>query len=127
LTSDPSLQQGSIVWASVSDARGQIKKRPVLIITATDEIVLDQPIVALAITGSFPDPPLPTQVELPWSRTCNVVTGLKKRSAVVCDWVVAIRPSQVHQIAGYLPTARLLEVLTRYSQLADDKQKSTCR
>lgn len=111
------LQQGSVVSAEVADPRGLVKRRPVLIITPTDEIVLNGTIVALAITTTFPDPPESNQVLLPWHSSGYCPTGLRRRSAVVCDWAVPIRPSQVKSVTGFLPTKYLLEVMSRRQQL----------
>jgi hypothetical protein len=61
------LRQGSIVRATIPDRRGNPKNRPLVIITATDEIIFDEPIVGLAITTTFPDPPGKYDIPIPWS------------------------------------------------------------
>ena len=113
-----------MVSADVADPRGLVKRRPVLIITPTDEIVLDGTIVALAITTTFPDPPESNQVLLPWHSSGFCPTGLRRRSAVVCDWAVSLRPSQIDFVAGFLPTKYLLDVMNRRQQLEANPDKA---
>ncbi len=112
------FEQGMIVWARVQPPRGPAKRRPVLIVTPTDEILLDQPMVAVAITTTFPEPPPASHVPLPWYPTGHPMTGLRRRSAAVCDWLVTFRPSDVEAIGGRVPTKPLAEVLARLRDLA---------
>ena len=119
------LKQGSIVWARVKDPRGILKTRPLVIITATEEILLDQPIAALAITTTFPDPPHPNQIAIPWYHRGHPATRLRRRSAVVCNWMVVIRPGDVEDIKGYLPTANLLEVLELNRKMTSESGEKT--
>lgn len=102
------------MWASIPDPRGgNTKLRPIVIVTDTSEIVLDAEIVGVAITTTYPQPPDRRHVELPWARHRHPATGLARRSAAVCDWLVKLRPSQVLEIKGYVPQLALLEVLCR--------------
>lgn len=113
------LQQGSIVWDTVADARGFTKRnpRPVVIITATEEIFLDQPIVGVAVTTRFHDPPSREEVLLPWDRQGHPATGLRHPSAAVCNWLVPVRRSELGQIEGYAPKRVLLEIIKRVAEL----------
>lgn len=97
--------------AVVHDGRGHAKTRPVLVVTATDEIVMDQPIVVAAISTQFPDPTPADCVALPWSQSGHPATQLWKRSAVVCRWLVELRPSDLLEYKGYVPSKTLLRVL----------------
>ncbi len=111
------LEQGSIVWAEVSDPNGHIKRRPLIILTATDEIVLDQPIVAVPISTRFPNPAPPNCVELPWQATGHPSTRLRRRSAAVCDWgPIELRSSQIESVQGFLPIRWMTQVLERVAQ-----------
>ena len=114
------LQSGSIVWVSVSPPRGERKLRPLVVITRDEEIVLDAKIVGVAITSTFEQPAPDRMVELPWSARGHPVTRLSRRSAAVCDWLVTFRPSDVTQIKGYVPLARLLAIREKVSELADE-------
>lgn len=112
------IAQGSVVWAEVADKNGFRKRRPVVIITATGEILLNAPIVAAAITTSYAEPPPPNVVELPWTHYGHPATGLRQRSAAVCDWLVTLLPGDVQEIKGYVPTKRLLQVIEKVKTLA---------
>ena len=94
-----------------------VKRRPLVIVTATNEMLLDAPIVGVAVTTTYPDPPPREFVELPWSRLRHPATRLSARSAARCDWLVELRPSQVTEIKGYVPTKTLLEILERVADL----------
>lgn len=109
--------QGSIVWADVADPRGQVKRRPLVIVTASDELILDAPLVCAAITTTFPEPPPRAYVELPWYSRGHPATRLRRRSAVACHWLVPLKPSDIVETKGYVPTRVLIEILERIREL----------
>ncbi len=111
------LAQGSIVWAKVADPKGNRKLRPVVIISESSEMVLDSPLVGVAVTTSFPDPPPIEYVELPWGHPRHPATQLGRRSAAVCRWLVELTPSQVEAVRGFVPTKTLLEIVRRVRKL----------
>jgi len=111
------LAQGSLVWADVADGRGHIKRRPLVIVTETSEIVLDGPVVGVAVTTTYPEPPPREFVELPWDRRRHPATRLVRRSAAVCNWLVELTPSQVVEVRGYVPTKVLLQIIERVRDL----------
>lgn len=111
------VRQGAIWTASVADRNGFAKVRPVMIVTATDEVVLDEPIVLAAITSQFPDPPPQECVALPWAPGGHPATRLWKRSAVVCTWLVEVRPSALVEYKGYVPLKTLQKILLRLREV----------
>ncbi|MBI5762620.1 MAG: type II toxin-antitoxin system PemK/MazF family toxin [Planctomycetes bacterium] len=113
----PSLKQGSIVWAGIPDRSGTLKTRPLVIITADSEILLDSPIVGVAVSTLIPESVPGSYVELPWYRGGHPATGLARRCAAVCDWLVILRPSEIREIRGYVPTKYLLEILEKVGQI----------
>lgn len=109
--SEPQVRQGTIVWIDVDDGRGNVKRRPVLVVTPSNEILLDREILGLAITSTFRVPLEPQCVALPWSPKGHPATGLRRPSVVVCVWAVRFRVSDAVSIAGYVPGATLRGVL----------------
>lgn len=108
------LQQGSIIWATVADSAGRnAKRRPAVVVTPTAEIKAGEPMVAVAATSSFDASLPPNLVELPWHRSRHPRTGLSRRCAAVCDWLLEIDPSRVEAIGGVVPSAVLAEILAR--------------
>ncbi len=107
------LEQGALVQARVPCPRGKTKKRPVIILTRTQEIVFDEPLVAVAVTTTFPDPAPDTHVELPWHPQRHPATQLCRRSAAVCNWLVPLRPSEIIEVRGYVPSKWLLTIIER--------------
>ena len=125
MTTDPSLlrvQQGSIIWVSVAIHSTVTKRRPALVISANDEIILDRPIAVVPITTTFTLPPPCTHVELPWSPNGHTSTRLRRRSAAVCDVVRRVLPSEV-ELVGQLPTRHLLRVLKQIQELNEDSHQ----
>ena len=94
-----------------------MKRRPLIIITSTSEIMLDGPVLAVAVTTTFPNPTPRSCVELPWYRNGHPATGFARRCAAVCNWLVSLRPSQVDEIKGYLPSRWLSLVIDRVHEL----------
>lgn len=84
-----------------------------MVVTATDQILLNAQIVGVAITCSFRNPPPENCVLLPWQRSNHPATGLARRSAAVCDWLVTLTPSDIEKIEGYVPRRYLLEILRK--------------
>jgi hypothetical protein len=93
------------------------KERPLVVITDTDEIVMDNEICAVAITTTYEDPPPDTHIELPWFRHRHSVTGLSRRSAAVCNWLVRVRPGDIVEIKGRVPSTILLDIINRVREL----------
>ena len=106
------------MWATkIPDPRGVRKDRPVLVLTPTDEIADAELIVGAAIATSFPEPPPYTHIALPWAADGSVKTGLRRRSAAVCNWLVKLEPGKIEPVKGYLDARRLADVMGRVIQL----------
>ncbi len=89
-----------------------------LVISRPEEITADDLLIGLSITTTFPDPPNRNEVQIPWHREGLAATGLRRRSAVVCDWLVSFQMSEIVAVRGYLPAANLIEVLRVHQDLA---------
>jgi len=111
-----SLRIGAIVWAAIADPRGAVKVRPVVVATRTDEILLDQEWVGVAVTTTFGEPPPDSHVELPWDPIGHPATRLRRRSAAVCDWLVRLRASDVKSVEGYVPGRILLRIVNKVAE-----------
>jgi mRNA-degrading endonuclease toxin of MazEF toxin-antitoxin module len=107
------LQLGRIVWAEIADANGFPKSRPLVIVTPSERITPTAPLDVLAVTSRVPDPLPDDHVLLPWHAQGHPRTGLKRKCAVVCTWVARIRHTDVRQIAGVVPGALMLEILSK--------------
>lgn len=105
----PELRRGRIVWGTVVDKRGDKKSRPAVIWTPTDQIKPDRPLVVLAITTTFPDPPPEDHILLPRDPKKRAGTGLTKRSAVVLTWFDQIQQEGL-EFKGEVP-AKLIALI----------------
>jgi mRNA-degrading endonuclease toxin of MazEF toxin-antitoxin module len=111
------LQLGRIVWAEIADANGIRKLRPAVIVTPSDRITPAAPLDVLAVTSRVPEP-LPTDhVLLPWQAQGHPRTGLNRKCAVVCTWVARIRHADIREVAGVVPGAIMLEILSKITAL----------
>ena len=92
----PKLEQGRIVRVETVDPEGRNpKKRPVVIVTPTEEIKSDGTLVCVAITAEIPDVPSADHVVLPYHRNRHPRTGLKKRCAAMCSWLFQITETDI--------------------------------
>lgn len=116
------LRLGSIVWHPVPDARGDAKEnpRPIVILTPTEEIILDQPIVGVAVSTRVSEPPSPNEVPLPYSRLGHPATRLRRRCVAVCNWLVEVRPTELRPVEGYVPAKTLARILRRVREINED-------
>jgi mRNA-degrading endonuclease toxin of MazEF toxin-antitoxin module len=94
----PALRYGRIVYAWIKDNHGFAKLRPALIVTPDDLIQANKPLVVLAVTTTFSQPPPKHHIPLPWNTKGNTLTKLRQRSAVVLNWQALIRPRGCHWI-----------------------------
>ena len=114
------LQQGHIVWALMCDLNGRnSKQRPAVVITATDEIQDDGEVVVVAITSTLEDPLPDGYVLLPWHQQRHPRTGLNKRCAACCKWLVPIKVSDVEQIVGRVPDQEMKTILEQIPRASD--------
>jgi len=104
------LRQGHIVFARVDDGCGNIKRRPVLILSEDADIAAGRPIVAVAVTTTYPDPPPSVAVELPWHRDGAASTGLRRRSAAIATWAVVVDAAAVERVVGVAPLRCVIAV-----------------
>jgi mRNA-degrading endonuclease toxin of MazEF toxin-antitoxin module len=112
------IKQGEILWATCTDPQGaNEKRRPVVVVTRSEEIERGEPIIAAAITTTLPEPLTDEFVELPWHRDGSARTGLRKRCAVYCRWLMELNPDDVEKSQGHVPGGKLKEIIERLNRI----------
>ena len=111
------LQLGRIVWAEMVDAHRIPKLRPVVIVTPSDRITPAAPLDVIAVTSRVPEPLPNDHVLLPWHAHGHPRTGLNRKCAAVCTWVARIRHTDIRDVAGVVPGAVMLEILSKVTAL----------
>jgi len=106
------LQLGRIVWAEMTDANGLPKLRPAVIVTPSDRITPAVPLDVIAVTSRVPEPLPSDHVLLPWHAQGHPRTGLNRKCAAVCTWVARIRHTDIRDVAGVVPGAVMLEIVS---------------
>ena len=119
------IKQGEILWARSEDPQGaNQKRRPFVVLTLSEEIARGEPIIAAAITTTLPNPLTDEYVELPWNPQGTVRTGLRRRCAVSCRWIIELDRNDIEEIRGHVPGGKLKEIIQRIRHLhnveADD-------
>ena len=119
------LAYGRVIWARLVDRHGYSKERPGIIMTPSDRIHGDSPLLVMAITTSFTDPPPRWHVPLPWNPDPRRVgTRLAQRSAAVVDWLDTIDAAEVLDVKGQVPDKVMkrieMELQRRAAQEADE-------
>lgn len=115
----PSVQQGSVIRAWVTDPSGKNPKaRPLVVVSTNSEIAREKSFVAVAITG-HPDGSVleSDEVPLPWHAGGRCKSGLKKPSVAKCSWMCPLTLSDVIEIKGHLRGSDLDAVTIKVSQL----------
>lgn len=112
-------QRGQIVSACVPDPQNRNpKRRPLVIVSATENIKPDEPFLAVAIAGTLPQPLTDEYVELPWHNNKHPRTGLTKRCAAKCDWLEKITEADIEKYQGRVPDTQMLQILEKVKALA---------
>ena len=107
-----SLEQGRIIWAELPSSDGSTKKRrPAVVVTATDEIIPGKPFVVVTATTKFTEPLPADQSHLPWHRDGKVRTQLRQATVAVCSWVGKILDTDVLQFGGVVPPKIMAQIL----------------
>jgi mRNA-degrading endonuclease toxin of MazEF toxin-antitoxin module len=108
----PKPEQGRIILVKTSDPQGRnVKTRPAVIVSRTDEIHAEGKIDCVAITSTIPDK-LPDEcILLPHQPAGRTRTGLKQRCAAMCSWLFEITEDKIEKYIGVLPPKHLQEIL----------------
>lgn len=108
----PTPQRGRIVLVEVLDPQGSNPKvRPVVILSSNEDIQSGDDIVGVCISSQLSDANSKFQVELPWHRDGHARTGLRKRSAAMCNWIVSFKAEQIKEQKGVVPDPKMLQIL----------------
>jgi mRNA-degrading endonuclease toxin of MazEF toxin-antitoxin module len=114
----PQPERGRIVWVELPDPQGRNPKcRPVVILTANEEIQLGESLVGAAISTTFDPSHSKEHVELPWHRSGHPKTGLNKRSVAVCNWLIEFEEAAIQEFAGVVPGKKLIEILQKVAAM----------
>lgn len=107
------VQFGRIVWVDIADANGIRKLRPAVIVTPNDRITPTALLDVIAVTSRLSEPLPPNHVLLPW----HPRTGLNRRCAAVCTWVARIRHEDIQEVAGVVPGAVMLKIVSKVTAM----------
>ena len=106
-------EQGRIVLAEIPDPQNRNPKiRPVVIVNPSDEIAAGKGILVVGITSTLPRKLPENCVLLSFHAAGHTHTGLKKRCAAMCSWLVEIEESQIIKFIGKTSVRELEEILT---------------
>jgi hypothetical protein len=106
------LVQGQIVEVEIADPRGQNKKRrPVVLITSSDELASADKYVAVAISSRLADPLPSDWILLPWSADGRARSGLTKPCAAKCHWMITVRETNIVSVVGALPETVMRDIM----------------
>jgi len=111
------VQFGRIVWTEIADANGIRKLRPAVIVTPSNRITPTAPLDVVAVTSRLSEPLPNDHILLPWHAQGHPRTGLNRRCAAVCTWVARIRHEDIRDVAGVVPGAVMLEILSKVATL----------
>ena len=91
----PSLCQGRIIWIDVPDARGNIKRRPVVIITSDDDIAVAEELVGVVCshTSVHIEPRPEDYIAVPHDPAGVCRSKLRKPTVAICRWTISLPQS----------------------------------
>ena len=107
------VQFGRIVWTEIADANGVRKLRPAVIVTPSNRITPTAPLNVVAVTSRLSEQLPNDHILLPWHAQGHPRTGLNRRCAAVCTRVARIRHEDIRDVAGVVPGAIMLEILSK--------------
>jgi mRNA-degrading endonuclease toxin of MazEF toxin-antitoxin module len=114
VTNVPKPEQGRIILVAVPDPQNRnVKVRPAVIISETQQIERDGRIACVAVTSTVPDEVPDDCVLLPYHPGGKVRTGLRKRSMAMCSWLFEIKEDEIEKFIGVVPFHLLNEIVDR--------------
>lgn len=118
------LCHGSIVWIEVTDSRGNVKTRPVVVVSGPGDIANSQSLVGVACSHSAAvhGEASPYHVELPFHAQRKVRTKLGRPTVAVCNWLVEFDRKDIRiNEGGVVPPQVLLEILSKLPDCDEGK------
>jgi mRNA-degrading endonuclease toxin of MazEF toxin-antitoxin module len=116
-------KQGDIAWVLKTDRHGRNPKtRPFVIVSDTDGLPDDAPLVGVAVSSWVPHPLPVNQVELPWHNSRHPVTGLNKPSVAICDWFETFTRDEIQNICGRAPAKKMFEIMSHVAAHDDEDE-----
>jgi mRNA-degrading endonuclease toxin of MazEF toxin-antitoxin module len=112
------LYQGRILEATVPDRRGgNHKRRPLVIITPTEDIEPGKPFQVVCLSTKITEYPSIYNVFIPGPRPGKkAITLISQDCVAVCEWVLSIKESDIAGLLGPLPPRYLLQVLQKRAE-----------
>jgi hypothetical protein len=117
----PPVRFADIVFAEIPDTNGlNPKVRRAVVLTPDDALAAGFPIVLAGITATLPDPLTADFVVLPWKNPPgrHPKTGMTKRGAVLCTWLIPINANDVLGRSGFVPPAYMALVNSKTAMAA---------
>lgn len=114
------LQQGDIIYAPLSDGKGNMKERPCVVLSHTDDIPDSDLVVVAAISKSLPKPPAatpPDKFVLPHTQSGHPQTKLTVRCVAVASWRRPVRNQTVETKGGYVPQDLMDKIVDKALEL----------
>jgi mRNA-degrading endonuclease toxin of MazEF toxin-antitoxin module len=107
-------EQGDIVIVvNLLDPQGRNPKdRACVLVSSAEKIASGGPLDVVAITTFLQDPLPSDHVSLPWHAGRHPRTGLNKRNAAVCSWLVEVEATRIVRTIGHVPGKHLLQIAT---------------
>jgi hypothetical protein len=118
----PKPVRGRIIKADVLDPQGRNRKRrPLVIITPSEEILPGHSFWGVAITSSISQPLPDDCVALPFHPGGHSKTKLKAFCAAKCTWLQKIEHEEdIQEYLGFVLEKQLLEILKKVDDLQKD-------
>lgn len=111
----PKPVRGRIIKADVLDPQGRNRKRrPLVIITASEQILPGGSFWGVAITSAVSEPLPDDCVALPFHPRGHAKTKLRTFCAAKCTWLQKIEHEEdIYEYLGFVPEKQLLEILKK--------------
>ncbi len=113
-------EYGQIVLVSMTDGRGNIKPRPAVILSPSEQILPEAELRVVCVSTQVEDPCPPHHIPLPWQRPRHPRTGLNKPNVAKCNWLARINQRDVIKVLGFAPPQQLARIGQELRKLQGD-------
>jgi len=113
-----------VIVVDLLDPQGRNPKdQACVLVSSPERIAAGGPLDVVAITTLLPDPLPFDHVPLPWHAQRHPRTGLNKRNAAVCSWLVEVEASRAVRKIGHVPGRQLLQIASILRALRGDDEE----
>ena len=123
MSKTPKIAPGSVIWATVTNPRGNNPKSRPCLVVLPEPLTAEQPYWCLAVSTDPEENTGDPGIEMPWDPKTGSTTGLYAWSRVVLDWRVPVDRDKVERKTGVVTPTFLQNVIDECRKRSEGRSR----